>query len=119
MNRFFLQGINDVAISRQAQILEEDRAYEGKERPTPTGGHAVAGACYGLAAMFQMNGDMEGGREVPSFWPGQPEEWTPSEDPRENLIRAICFMLAEVDAIDRTKLIEVPEKPSIILSSTG
>lgn len=91
-------GLDMIVDERRRQVEEEgfDAEHDAAHRP---GELLNAGISYAIRA------ELDGGRSTtpvmppPARWPWRPEEWKPSDDPLQNLVRAAALIAAEIDRL--------------------
>ena len=89
----------DVIRERQRQIESEGWTPEHDDEHH-WGELAAAARCYALG-MSQISGL---GSAPPAEWPWDPEWWKPGNY-RENLIKSAALLVAEIDRMDRTRVV--------------
>lgn len=88
----------DAIMERLSQIHEKgfDELHDDNDLP---GDLAMAGIVYALLSVSELNGNTSLAELAPQLWPWK--NYYKPKTLRENLIRSIALLVAEVERVDR------------------
>lgn len=93
------KALKDIEAERTRQINQEGWSHEHDDQ-YQFNELAIAGGLYALNAHDLSPAHF---RSPPSNWPWSPEWWKP-KSAREDLVRAVALLVAEIERIDRKEI---------------